>query len=204
MVCLVLVGLQDVDLRESGEPKKGGKRLADLGDGQEGVTKDEIVPKENSSSNTDEQEKQDENVPTQGNESGPEPEAVEIEVKSKPPQQEQAEKEVAAKIEASDATATDKSAQQLQRVVLSSRQRNASQAWERYNKEVEKHFGSLFKGVDNDMKSVAKNLQDNLQSAKGVERNVKTAKTYLTHISQALESIDTLVVPIVLQKNGNF
>eukprot|EP00960_Hanusia_phi_P053084 761837-Hanusia_phi.AAC.3 len=208
-------GEEEEDLSSSAEsfpeqPKKGGKRLADLGDGQEGATKGAKFAART------EFERGSEMSKVYGL---------------------RCFQQVAAKTEESTAAVTDTLTQQVPRVTLSSRQRNAIQAWDRYQKEVEKHFGSLFRvsaeeehcgdveepfqGVECDVKSVTKNLQvsasccsseidrdarvqDNLQSAKGVERNVKTARTYLSHISQALESIDTLVVPIVLQKNGNF
>ena len=49
-----------------------------------------------------------------------------------------------------------------------------------------------------------KGIQGSAFAARETHKNVGIAKAYLSHISQALDNVDTLVVPIVLQRDGNF
>ena len=51
---------------------------------------------------------------------------------------------------------------------------------------------------------VDKGIQGSAFAARETHKNVGIAKAYLSHISQALDNVDTLVVPIVLQRDGNF
>lgn len=87
---------------------------------------------------------------------------------------------------------------------MSARQNKAAGAWNAHQKEVDRHFTGFFEGVGSDVGQVDKGLQSSALAARETHKNVGIAKAYLAHISQALESVDTLVVPIVLQREGNF
>jgi len=176
-------------------PKKGGKRLADIGadapDGQkpeEGEDskgeKDQIEPKVVAKT---EESKAEEITPAE------EPKAEE-DAEKKPDPAPQPAQAPGPKAEAA--------APKVQAPALSARQRQAQGAWERHQKTMDNHYLAVFQGVERDVASVEKGLQSNTAAAQDTQRNVAIAKRYLWEISESLKSVDTLVVPIVLQRDG--
>lgn len=87
---------------------------------------------------------------------------------------------------------------------MSARQTKAVGAWNTHKREVDKHFIGFFDGIGRDIAQVDKGIQSSAFAARETHKNVGIAKAYLSHISAALEGVDALVVPIVLQRDGNF
>eukprot|EP00287_Rhodomonas_sp_CCMP768_P010880 CAMPEP_0196740590 /NCGR_PEP_ID=MMETSP1091-20130531/33737_1 /TAXON_ID=302021 /ORGANISM="Rhodomonas sp., Strain CCMP768" /LENGTH=174 /DNA_ID=CAMNT_0042085823 /DNA_START=9 /DNA_END=533 /DNA_ORIENTATION=- len=173
-------------------PKKGGKRLADID--ADGQPAGDGKPEDGAESAAEQPQE----------EANAEPEKVSEITKAEEPKEEEAKPEAPAAAAAKPAspsvapTAAPAVAPQTQR------QKQASAAWEQQNKTAEKFYTNVFQGVEKDVQSVNSSLQANTTSAQDTLRNVSVANKLLWQISESLRSVDTLVVPIVLQRDGNF
>ncbi len=182
-------------------PKKGGKRLADI-DGQEG----------------EKAEGGDDNAAPEGAEAAAAQQEEATAESTAEVQQGQIEpKKVSesSKVQGDTTPAVEPGSEQAGAIGVkatpktviapqSQRQKQAASAWEHENKSVEKFYVNVFSGVEKDIQSVNSSLQANATSAQDTLRNVSVASKLLWQISESLRSVDTLVVPIVLQRDGNF
>eukprot|EP00291_Cryptomonas_curvata_P011626 CAMPEP_0172184126 /NCGR_PEP_ID=MMETSP1050-20130122/19393_1 /TAXON_ID=233186 /ORGANISM="Cryptomonas curvata, Strain CCAP979/52" /LENGTH=175 /DNA_ID=CAMNT_0012857871 /DNA_START=8 /DNA_END=535 /DNA_ORIENTATION=+ len=87
---------------------------------------------------------------------------------------------------------------------LSNHQRQLAGAWDQYQRTLDRQYLNVLQTLEKDVSSVSKSLQTMQAGAAETQKSVLSAKRYLSDIAQALDAVDTLVVPIVLQRDGNF
>mmetsp|Transcript_15869 Transcript_15869/g.42891 ORF Transcript_15869/g.42891 Transcript_15869/m.42891 type:complete len:208 (-) Transcript_15869:2769-3392(-) len=87
---------------------------------------------------------------------------------------------------------------------LSSKQKQLAATWEQYRRTMDRQYTDVFQSVERDVTNVTKTLQAMHASTVETAKSVKAAKRHLADIAQALDAVDTLVVPIVLQGDDKF